>query len=62
MQICTEAVPPLTEVASRQASACWLHASGLSTAERAPLKIADHAISEPPDLDPDDAAVPGEEA
>jgi peptide/nickel transport system ATP-binding protein len=63
MQICTQEVPPPTQTAAGQASACWLHASGLSTAQRAPLKAADrHAASEPPPPHPDGAAEPGKEA
>jgi oligopeptide/dipeptide ABC transporter ATP-binding protein len=63
MRICAETVPTLTETGAGQASACWLHASGLSGAERAPLKIADlRAASEPPPPYPDDAAEPGKEA
>jgi peptide/nickel transport system ATP-binding protein len=63
MRICAETVPPLTELGAGQASACWLHASGLSAPQRAPLKIADsNAASEPPLPHPDDAAEPGEEA
>ena len=62
MRICTQTLPRPTEVGTGQASACWLHASGLSTAQSAPLKIADHdAASEPPPSHPDDAAEPGEE-
>jgi peptide/nickel transport system ATP-binding protein len=63
MRICAETVPTLTETGAGQASACWLHASGLSGRERAPLKIADlRAASEPPPPYPDDAAEPGKEA
>ncbi len=63
MRICTETVPSLTEIGAGQASACWLHASGLSAQQRAPLKIADsQAASEPPLPHPDNAAEPGEEA
>src|SRR5215813_13031733 len=63
MQVCRERVPALTETGAGQASACWLHASGLSAQQRAPLKIADlHAAAEPPLPHPDDAAEPGKEA
>jgi hypothetical protein len=38
MRICADTVPVPTEVAARQASACWLHATHLTAAQRAPLK------------------------
>ncbi len=37
MRICAEKVPAPVEVAPQQLSACWLHASGLDQAQRAPL-------------------------
>ncbi len=58
MRICTEAVPPPAEAGPGQTSACWLHAGGLSAAQRAPLKVAT-SHSHP---HPDGAAEPGEEA
>jgi peptide/nickel transport system ATP-binding protein len=44
MRICADTVPVPTEVAAGQASACWLHATHLSAAQRTPLKNrpADH--------------------
>jgi peptide/nickel transport system ATP-binding protein len=57
MRICTQSVPPPAQVGTGQASACWLHADGLSPAERAPLKV-----TASPHPHPDDAAEPGEEA
>jgi peptide/nickel transport system ATP-binding protein len=59
MRICSEEVPPAAEAGAGQASACWLHADGLSPAQRAPLKVATAAPSHP---HPDGAAEPGEEA
>ncbi|HEX6930778.1 MAG TPA: ABC transporter ATP-binding protein [Streptosporangiaceae bacterium] len=56
MRICAEAVPPPADAGTGQASACWLHAGGLSQAQTAPLKDAT------PHSHPDDAAEPGEEA
>jgi peptide/nickel transport system ATP-binding protein len=38
MRICADTVPGPTEVAAGQASACWLHATHLTAAQRAPLK------------------------
>jgi peptide/nickel transport system ATP-binding protein len=58
MRICTEAVPPPAEVGGGQTSACWLHADGLSPAQRTQLKVA----TAPSHPHPDGAAEPGEEA
>ena len=38
MRICADTVPVPTEVAAGQASACWLHATHLTAAQRTPLK------------------------
>ncbi len=38
MRICADTVPVLTEVGGGEASACWLQATDLSAAQRAPLK------------------------
>jgi peptide/nickel transport system ATP-binding protein len=40
MRICADAVPVLTGVGGGDASACWLHATQLSAAQRTPLKNA----------------------
>jgi peptide/nickel transport system ATP-binding protein len=40
MAVCTTATPPGTEVADRHVSACWLHAPGLTAAQRRPLSAA----------------------
>ena len=44
MAICAEATPPGSEVADRHVSACWLHVSGLTAAQRRSLTSA----TEPP--------------
>ena len=54
MRICADTVPVLTEVGGGEASACWLHATHLSAAQRAPLKnrSAGRAAFEPPPARP----------
>jgi peptide/nickel transport system ATP-binding protein len=37
MAVCAERVPPETEVSAGHASACWLHATGLTAAQSSPL-------------------------
>jgi len=37
MRVCQDQVPAMTETAPGHASACWLHASGLSESQKAPL-------------------------
>jgi len=37
MRICADKVPPMTQIAAGQGSACWLNASGLDLQQRAPL-------------------------
>jgi peptide/nickel transport system ATP-binding protein len=62
MRICAETVPNLTETGAGQSTACWLHASGLSGPQRAPLKIADSRAASQPQPPQPDAAEPGKEA
>jgi len=38
MAVCAEAPPPGSQVADRHVSACWLHVSGLTAAQRRPLR------------------------
>ena len=54
MRICADTVPALTEVGGGEASACWLHATDLSAAQRVPLRNrpADRVGFEPPPADP----------
>ncbi len=61
MAVCAEIVPPMSDVSNGQSSACWLHADGLSAAERKPLAFPVQR-SPRPRPHPDNAAEPGEEA
>jgi hypothetical protein len=40
MAVCVARTPPSATVAAGHSSACWLHASGLTTAESQPLSTA----------------------
>jgi oligopeptide/dipeptide ABC transporter ATP-binding protein len=45
MAICVAAVPPGAQVADSHVSACWLHATGLTTAQSQPLG---YPLGQPP--------------
>jgi|HubBroStandDraft_6_1064221.scaffolds.fasta_scaffold31820_3 peptide/nickel transport system ATP-binding protein len=38
MAVCADVPPPASQVADRHVSACWLHVSGLTAAQRRPLR------------------------
>jgi peptide/nickel transport system ATP-binding protein len=56
MAVCAQQVPPAFDVSAQHASACWLHATGLSAAQSQPLPRRDGALA-PSSADP----VPGKE-
>jgi peptide/nickel transport system ATP-binding protein len=55
MAVCAARTPPPTEVAAGHSSACWLHASGLTTAARWPSG-SPAGQHRPTDKDPDTVA------
>jgi peptide/nickel transport system ATP-binding protein len=48
MAVCAERTPPPAQVAAGHSSACWLHASGLTQAERRPLSSGPASPADPP--------------
>ncbi|MEP7022336.1 MAG: ABC transporter ATP-binding protein [Actinomycetota bacterium] len=58
MAVCAETKPPAVDVSLGHASACWLHADGLTAAQARPLAAA---AASSPVSQPSPAADPGEE-